>query len=98
MLCFCRLYGVDKAQTTSVPQRILSLIVVPDDQLLSDLSQIWAALVLLPHLRQELSAQTPVAVCSCVVRIYSNLNMVLQAAGSSERDSSSHRASEPTVT
>ncbi|XP_053097705.1 small subunit processome component 20 homolog [Pangasianodon hypophthalmus] len=45
------LYGVDKAQAASVPQLILSLIVVPEDQLLSDLSQIWAALVLLPHLR-----------------------------------------------
>lgn len=54
MLCFYRLYGVTKAQAASVPQLILSLIVVPEDQLLSDLSQIWAALVLLPHLRQEL--------------------------------------------
>ncbi|KAF5898818.1 small subunit processome component 20, partial [Clarias magur] len=46
-----RFYGVDKAHAVSVPQLILSLIVVPEEQLLSDLSQIWAALVLLPHLR-----------------------------------------------
>ncbi|KAG7320342.1 hypothetical protein KOW79_016195 [Hemibagrus wyckioides] len=45
------LSGMDKAQTASVPQLILSLLVVPEDQPLSDLSQIWAALVLLPHLR-----------------------------------------------
>ncbi|XP_060746083.1 small subunit processome component 20 homolog [Tachysurus vachellii] len=45
------LYGMDKAPAASVPQLILSLIVVPEDQPLSDLSQIWAALVLLPHLR-----------------------------------------------
>ncbi|KAI5094075.1 small subunit processome component 20-like [Silurus meridionalis] len=50
------LYGVDKGQAASVPPLILSLIDVPEDRIFSDLSQIWAALVLLPHLRQPLEA------------------------------------------
>ncbi|XP_036433359.1 small subunit processome component 20 homolog [Colossoma macropomum] len=45
------LSGVEKAQPGSVPQLILSLIDIPEEQPLSDLSQPWAALVLLPHIR-----------------------------------------------
>ncbi|XP_066524697.1 small subunit processome component 20 homolog [Hoplias malabaricus] len=47
-LGFC---DMEKPQTGSVPQIILSLIDIPEDQPLLDLSQPWAALVLLPHLR-----------------------------------------------
>uniref|UniRef100_A0AAR2JK74 UTP20 small subunit processome component n=1 Tax=Pygocentrus nattereri TaxID=42514 RepID=A0AAR2JK74_PYGNA len=47
------LSGVQKAQPGSVPQLILSLIDIPVERPLSDLSQSWAALVLLPHIRQE---------------------------------------------
>ncbi|XP_060759153.1 small subunit processome component 20 homolog [Neoarius graeffei] len=64
------LYGVDKAQIASVPQLILSLVVVPEDQLLSDLSQIWAALVLLPHLR-------PLEAASVVPPVTALLNRLL---------------------
>lgn len=62
---------MDKAQAASVPQFILSLIVVPEDQLLLDLSQIWAALVLLPHLRQELhSLLKHLYQCVCLCFLY----------------------------
>ncbi|KAI4884861.1 hypothetical protein NFI96_031248 [Prochilodus magdalenae] len=46
------LSDAEKAQSGSVPQLILSLIDIPEEQPLSDLSQPWAALVLLPHLRR----------------------------------------------
>ncbi|XP_062862543.1 small subunit processome component 20 homolog [Trichomycterus rosablanca] len=45
------LNAVEKAQSVPVPQQIFTFIDVLDEQPLSDLSQIWAALVILPHLR-----------------------------------------------
>uniref|UniRef100_W5LP94 UTP20 small subunit processome component n=1 Tax=Astyanax mexicanus TaxID=7994 RepID=W5LP94_ASTMX len=49
--------------TRSVPQLILSLIDVDEEKPLSDLSQLWAALVLLPHIRplEETSVIPPLA-------------------------------------
>ncbi|GAA6068913.1 small subunit processome component 20 homolog, partial [Tachysurus ichikawai] len=64
------LYGMDKAPAASVPQLILSLIVVPEDQQLLDLSQIWAALVLLPHLR-------PLEAASVIPSLTALLNRLL---------------------
>ncbi|XP_073694690.1 small subunit processome component 20 homolog [Garra rufa] len=53
--------GPEGDQTVSVPQQILSLINIPADQPLSDLSPPWAALMLLPHVRPlEASAVIPV--------------------------------------
>ncbi|XP_076861032.1 LOW QUALITY PROTEIN: small subunit processome component 20 homolog [Brachyhypopomus gauderio] len=43
--------GVENVRPVHVPELILSLIDIPDEQPLLDLSQPWAALVLLPHLR-----------------------------------------------
>ncbi|XP_051974584.1 small subunit processome component 20 homolog [Xyrauchen texanus] len=43
--------GPERDQAVSVPQQILSLLDIPVDQTLSDLSHPWAALVLLPHVR-----------------------------------------------
>ncbi|TRY84423.1 hypothetical protein DNTS_032451, partial [Danionella cerebrum] len=55
-----RSIGLEGEERVSVPQEILSLIDLPVDQPLSDLSQPWAALVLLPHLRPlELSSVIP---------------------------------------
>ncbi|XP_072529293.1 small subunit processome component 20 homolog [Salminus brasiliensis] len=55
--------GVDQSQSGSVPELILSLIDVPEERPLSDLSQPWAALVLLPHLRplEETAVIPPLA-------------------------------------
>ena len=44
----------EQDESRLVPEQILSLIQLPLDQPISDLSLPWAALVLLPHLRYAL--------------------------------------------
>lgn len=63
--------GPERDQPVSVPQRILSLIDIPIDQPLSDLSLPWAALVLLPHVR-------PLEASSVIQAVTALLNRLLQ--------------------
>ncbi|XP_026065231.1 small subunit processome component 20 homolog isoform X1 [Carassius auratus] len=63
--------GPERDQSVSVPQQILSLIDIPADQPLSDLSHPWAALVLLPHVR-------PVEASSVIPAVTALLNRLLQ--------------------
>ncbi|XP_016370276.1 small subunit processome component 20 homolog [Sinocyclocheilus rhinocerous] len=63
--------GPERDQSVSVPQQILSLIVIPADQPLSDLSHPWAALVLLPHVR-------PLEASSVIPAVTALLNRLLQ--------------------
>ncbi|XP_048012718.1 small subunit processome component 20 homolog isoform X1 [Megalobrama amblycephala] len=63
--------GPEKDQSVSVPQRILSLIDIPIDQPISDLSHLWAALVLLPHVR-------PLEASSVIQVVTALLNRLLQ--------------------
>ncbi|XP_043092950.1 small subunit processome component 20 homolog [Puntigrus tetrazona] len=63
--------GPEREQVVSVPEKILSLIDIPADQPLSDLSHPWAALVLLPHVR-------PLEASSAIPAITALLNRLLQ--------------------
>ncbi|XP_056312047.1 small subunit processome component 20 homolog [Danio aesculapii] len=63
--------GPERDQAVSVPQLILSLINIPVDLPLSDLSHPWAALVLLPHLR-------PLEASSVIPVVTALLNRLLQ--------------------
>ncbi|XDV24664.1 hypothetical protein PO909_028779 [Leuciscus waleckii] len=63
--------GPERDQSVSVPQRILSLIDIPINQPLSDLSHPWAALVLLPHVR-------PLEASSVIQAVTVLLNRLLQ--------------------
>ncbi|XP_051544163.1 small subunit processome component 20 homolog [Myxocyprinus asiaticus] len=63
--------GPEREQAISVPQQILSLIDIPVDQTLSDLSHPWAALVLLPHVR-------PLEAASVIPTVTALLNRLLR--------------------
>lgn len=61
--------GPERDQSVPVSQQILSLIDIPAEQPLSDLSLPWAALVLLPHVRPLETASVIPAVTALLKRL-----------------------------